>query len=114
MSDIQPELLHRLQEVARAIDNVLVAEHGARSHLRAPVPWDAPLAAAVARYGPGPVLDLWSLCRAVEALRIAWTGKAGPVAAEVAPEPDEAPGLTVEAPAAADVGAEDQQRLTEQ
>jgi hypothetical protein len=117
MSEIQPELMARLQAVARAIDNVLIAERGPRSVLKAPPPWDASLSAGIERYGAGPVFDLWALCCRIEALRIEWTGKPGAavetVAAPVPPvdEPDEAPGMPVAAPAPADDGTENQQRL---
>lgn len=111
MSAVQPELLHRLQEVARAIDNVLVREHGPRSRLKAPPPWGTPETEVLARYGPGPLFELWCLCNAIEALRVAWTGAAGPLVAAPPDEPDEAPGLGVEAPAPVDVGADQQQRL---
>jgi hypothetical protein len=80
---ISPELMARFLAVARAIDGVLITEHGPRSALSAPPPWDAPLAAGQARYGPGPLFDLWALICAIETLRVAWTGKAGP-AVEVA------------------------------
>jgi hypothetical protein len=116
-SGIQPELMARLQAVARAIDDVLIAEHGPRSALKAPPPWDASLSAGIERYGAGPVFDLWALCCRIEALRIAWTGRPGPAvevsAAPVPPvdEPDEAPGMAVEAPVPADDGTENQQRL---
>jgi hypothetical protein len=120
MSDsVSPELMTRLLEVARAIDGVLIAEHGPRAALKAPPPWNAPPAAGIARYGAGPVFDLWMLCRAVEALRVAWTGRAGPaVAAEPEPvaidapadpvEPDEGPGVLTDP---ADAPDERQQRL---
>ena len=114
MSDasLQPELASRLLAVARAIDNVIVAEHGPRSRLRAPPPWDAPLADGVARYGASPLFELWALCRAIEGLRIAWTGKSGPaIEAATVPirEPDEALGLALEP--VSDDGAQHQQRL---
>jgi hypothetical protein len=35
----------------------------------------ASLEHGLARYGEGPLFALWMECRAVEALRIAWTGK---------------------------------------
>lgn len=115
MSEIQPELMTRLFAVAHAIDNVLVAEHGPRSRLLAPPPWDAPLSAGVAKYGEGPLFELWTLCRAIEGLRLAWTGRSDPVVtpAEL-PAPDdatdEAGGLAVPVETA-EPRAEQQQRL---
>lgn len=109
---IQPELTTRLLEVARAIDDVLVANHTLRASLKpGHPPFDAAIAAGLARYGPGPLFALWLECRAVEALRVAWTGRSGPAVAAAADEPDEASGLAVEAPAPADDGTDKQQRL---
>ena len=95
MSEVQPELAARLLDVARAIDNVLVAGHAQRHWLQPGHPPFRPaetgdrgsdatdvLAAAVAHYGgPCAALDLWIMCRAVDALSVAWTGRAFPVAA---------------------------------
>jgi hypothetical protein len=100
MSEIQPELTTRLFALARAIDDVLIASHGPRARLKSPPPFDAPLSDGVARYGPGPVFELWAQCRAIEALRVAWTGKPGAVV-----------GMAVDAPTPADDGADKQQRL---
>ena len=86
---IQPELAARLLDVARAIDNVLVAGHAQRHWLQPGHPPFRPaetgdrgtdatdvLAAAVSHYGgPSAALDLWIMCRAVDALSVAWTGK---------------------------------------
>lgn len=98
MTEIQPELATRLLDVARAIDNALVASHGLRASLKpGHVPFDAPLAEGVRRYGEGPVFALWAELRALHALSLAWTGS-GFTTVE-APEPqdaDEAPGLTTE------------------
>lgn len=94
MSQMQPEFSGRLLEVFRAIDDVLVAHHTLRASLRAHPPlggfegtkWvPAPLELGFARYGEGPLFALWIECRAVEALRVAWTGKET-IAAFVAPE----------------------------
>lgn len=119
---IQPELMTRVLAVARAIDNVLVANHTIRATLKAPPPfgsfspdgqWEpTPIAAGVARYGESPLFGLWLECRAVEALRVAWTGKAGAPIQSVPDEPDEAQGLAPAAPEPADEGAENQLGLT--
>jgi hypothetical protein len=113
---LQPELATRLLATFRAIDNVLVAEHGARTLLKAPPPWDAPLSDGIARYGPGPVFNLWALCRAVEGLRLAWTGKPGPAAIveeplPVAPIDEVGPDEAVGKPDDPDSGDDKQPRL---
>lgn len=115
MTEIQPEFMTRILALARAIDDVLAANHTLRAALKpGHPPFDGPLSAGVARYGEGPLFGLWAECRAVETLRIAWTGYAGPAAipAEL-PAPDEttdeAPGLEV--PTEASEGNPDQQRL---
>lgn len=121
---IQPELMTRVLAVSRAIDNVLVANHTMRAALkRGHVPfgtfspdgqWEpTPIAEGVARYGEGPLFGLWLECRAVEALRVAWTGKAGTPVEALPEEPDEAQGLAPAAPEPVDEGTENQQRLTE-
>jgi hypothetical protein len=83
-----------LTRLARAIDAVLIAGHAQRHWLRPDHPpfrsADAGdrghddtdlLAAAVRHYGgPSAALDLWSLCRAVEKLSLAWTGAPPPAA----------------------------------
>lgn len=67
-----------LPRLARAIDDVLVAGHGQRSWLRGDhPPFSASLAEAVGHYGSGAALDLWVVCRSIEALRLIWTGKPG-------------------------------------
>jgi hypothetical protein len=77
---VEPELQARLFAVCRAIDDVLVAAHGPRSALKpGHPPFDAPMAEGVARYGSGPVLDLWSLLAALNELSRAWTGRPFPV-----------------------------------
>ena len=93
MSEVQPELATRLLAVARAVDDVLVAGHAQRHWLQPGHPpfrsaeagdrgSDATdvLAAAVAHYGGHPcaALDLWFMCRAIDALSVAWTGKGLP------------------------------------
>lgn len=113
MSDsnfIRPELASQLRDVFRAIDNVLVREHGPRSRLKAPPPWGTPEPAVLARYGPGPIFELWCLMDAINTLRTAFTGRSTPpVQME---EPDEAPGLAVESPPPTDQGADQQLVLT--
>ena len=63
--------------ICRAIENVLVAGHTLRHAMKeGHVPFDAPLADAVTRYGAGTLqLDIWVGCSAIDALRRAWTGK---------------------------------------
>lgn len=107
--------------VARAIDGVLVAGHGMRAALKLGHPslgdivdgaWRAaPLALGEARYGTTPLIAVWAMCCAVVALRFEWTGDAGPAVEPAPDEPDEAPGLTAEAPPPPDVGADQQPRL---
>ena len=92
---MQGEFASRMLEVFRAIDGVLINEHGPRSRLKAPPPFGTPPPQALARYGPGPLFELWLLCNAVERLRIAWTGKPGTPVEAHPDEPDEAPGLEV-------------------
>lgn len=78
-----------LTRLARAIDNMLLAGHAQRHWLKPGYPpfrsaetgdrgQDATdlLAQAVAHYGgPCVSLDLWMLCRALDELSVAWTGK---------------------------------------
>jgi hypothetical protein len=117
MSD---ELAPRFHALARAIDNVLVSAHGLLHSLKAPPAFGsfvdglwhpAPIQDGVARYGEGPLFALWVHCRDLVALRVAWTGHPGITAApaEPSPEPDEAPGLAIEA--SPELGTENQQRL---
>lgn len=73
---VRDEFLAEFLTLGRCIDNVLVAHHGLRASLKAPhPPWTATMADALRHYGAGPVFALWCECQAVEALRIAWTGK---------------------------------------
>lgn len=84
------DMTHRLQAVARAVENTLVAAHGLRSDMK---PGSPPfrtdqgdlgreendrvsIAIALKVYGPGPLFNLWTMLRAVDALSVAWTGKA--------------------------------------
>lgn len=81
---VRDEFLAEFLALGRAIDDVLVAHHGLRASL-APdhLPFDAPMAEAMARYGMGgPLFSLWNECKAVEALRLAWTGKPSPPRAD--------------------------------
>jgi hypothetical protein len=78
VSDPAPsaELSVQMQRLFRAIDDVLVANHTllhslAEDHLA----FTASLAEGVKRYGEGPLFALWQQCRAVDALRLAWTGQ---------------------------------------
>ena len=70
------DLSHRLPELIRAIDAVLIAGNGQR-HWLTPghPPLDAPLADAVKHYGgPSVLLDLWMMCAALERLERVWKG----------------------------------------
>jgi len=123
MSDsnfINPDLATQLRDVWRSIDGVLVAAHTLRHGMKAGhVPFghfedgrwvQTPLHDGLARYGNSLPFAIWQMLRAVEAQHVAFTGKPS-AAIELAPEePDEAPGLTVEA-APTDEGADQQQRL---
>lgn len=108
---ISRELATQIRDVFRAIDNVLVRAHGPRSRLKAPPVWGTSEVEVLARYGPGPLFELWCLCDAINRLQVAFTGKAA-AAIEAFDEPDEAPGLSAEAPPAPDEGADQQQRLS--
>ena len=95
MSEVQPEQAAPHRDVARALDPGLHAGHAHRHWLQPGHPPFRPaetgdrgsdatdvLAAAVSHYGgPSAALDLWIMCRAVDALSVAWTGRAFPVAA---------------------------------
>jgi hypothetical protein len=107
---VSRELATQIRDTFRAIDNVIIRAHGPRARLKAPPVWGTPEPEVLARYGPGPLFELWCLLDAVNRLQLAFTGK-GASAYEPPPEPDEAPGLTVEPPPPADVGADQQQRL---
>lgn len=80
------ETREKWREVADLIDDLLVSHHGLRASL-APdhLDFSATLPDAIKRYGQGPLLQLWIECRAVERLRIAWTGKPSMPRAESAP-----------------------------
>jgi hypothetical protein len=117
MSDAPEQGTHALTpELSRAIDDVLVAGHSQRHWLKAGhPPFESSLAEGMAHYGslPGAAFDLWTMCRAIEKLRLAWTGQAGPAAVPGPIEvPDEAPGLTTELARGGDAEAE-QPRLPE-
>lgn len=110
-----------VRDVFRAIDDVLVAGHTLHHALkRGHVPfgrfeddrWIAtPLAEGVARYGNSLPFAIWQMLRAVETLRIAFTGKASQQIDLGQDEPDEAPGLTAERPPSKDEGADQQPKL---
>jgi hypothetical protein len=116
--------MSRILDVARSIDDVLVAQDTLRRALKPGHPpfgafgadgkWErAPHTDAIRRYGSdSPLTGLWLALARLEALRVAWTGKPGAVLELTPEEPDEAPGLTVEVPPAPDEGAEGQPRLT--
>jgi hypothetical protein len=118
---VRGELATQIRDVFRAIDDVLVAAHTLHRALKAGhVPfgrfedgrWEkTPLAEGVRRYGATLPFAIWQMLRAVEALRVAFTGKPGAVLEMAPDEPDEAPGLTVEPPPPIDEGSDQQQRL---
>jgi hypothetical protein len=65
--------------LSKAIDNLLVVHEGLRASLaKDHLPFDRSFAEAMRQYGNGPLLHLWNECKAVEALRIQWTGKPTP------------------------------------
>lgn len=84
------DMTHRFQAISKATEDILVSAHGLRSNL---APGHPPffqkqgelsaeenertsIAAAVRVYGTdSPLLHLWTMLRAVEALSVAWTGK---------------------------------------
>ena len=73
---VSEEFQQRFIVVARAVDNVLVAGHGLRHGLAEDhLPFSATLTEGLARYGEGPVLHLWLMCRALDELRSVWTGQ---------------------------------------
>lgn len=73
-----PEFSVQMQRLSRAIDNVLVANHTLKASLAQDhLPFTASLAEGVERYGAGAVFALWQACRAVDALRLVWTGEKG-------------------------------------
>ena len=93
MIDGAENWLHALRN---AIDDLLVQHHGLRHALKANhLPFASSLAEGIALYGEGPLFHLWSECRAVEALRVVWTGKGSPLIAEAPGSPlvSEAPEL---------------------
>ncbi|HXJ61951.1 MAG TPA: hypothetical protein VNU68_35375 [Verrucomicrobiae bacterium] len=90
------DLSHRLRDTTKAVEDVLVASHGLMHDLAAhhekagtvmPPFWvvqgdlspaeneKTSIAEALKVYGPGPLFHLWTVCRSIEALRVAWTGK---------------------------------------
>lgn len=90
-------------DLARALDDVLVASPRLRRWVRPSAPaLSEAVAAGFAFYGPGrsAELDLWLVCRAIERLRTAWCGEAPLQVGIAGPAPgsaeDEAPGLAVE------------------
>lgn len=70
------DLSHRLPDLIRAVDAVLIAGHGQRHWLtKDHPPLTAPLADAVKHYGgPSAPLDLWMMCAALERLERTWKG----------------------------------------
>lgn len=87
----------RVHAACVAVENVLVAGASQLRHLRGDHPpfWNddgepTPLDVALRHYGgqPGPLFDLWCMCRATEHLRRVWTGlERAPVAMPVPPIP---------------------------
>lgn len=75
------ELGDRLRHLDREVGNVLVAAHALQHILKSDhPPFSASLAVGLKRYGPGPVFDLWTICRALWRLRVVWTGLDPPAA----------------------------------
>lgn len=119
---IRTELATQMRDTFRAIDNVLIAAPTLHHALKAGhVPFGSfedgrwvptSLAEGVARYGNSLPFAIWQELRAIEALRVAFTGTQSATIEALPEQPDEAPGLAVEAPAPIDDGAENQQRLT--
>lgn len=73
---VRGEFIQDFMVLTNAIDNVLVAHHGLRAALKPPhPPFNAAISTALAFYGNGPLFHLWCECKAVEQLRLAWTGK---------------------------------------
>lgn len=103
------ELASRYLRLSRAVDDLLVVHHGLRSHLRAGHPpllaitedglAPMPMRVGLHHFGPGPMYDVWCECRAVEWLRLVWTGArtAG------SPEPIPPPEIPRAAPRAAEL-----------
>jgi hypothetical protein len=115
---IRPELAQQMRDTFRAIDNVLVAAPTLHHALKAEhVPFGAfedgrwqptPLSEGVARYGNSLPFAIWQTLRAIEQLRIAFTGRPGSTLEALPEEPDEAPGLALPEPDPTTAG---QQRL---
>jgi hypothetical protein len=85
------EFLAEFMQLGKCIDDLLVGHHGLRAALKPGHPaWDTALPDAMRVLGTGPVFHLWNECRLVEALRVAWTGQASPVAAMI-PQPAPVP-----------------------
>jgi hypothetical protein len=110
-----------LRDTHRAIDGVLVASPTLHHALkRGHVPFGrfedgrwvpTPLAEGVRRYGNSLVYAIWQQLRFTEALRVAFTGRPGAMPDLEPDEPDEALGLTAEAPPSLDAEADKQRRL---
>lgn len=90
-------------DLARALDDVLVASPRLRRWVRPSAPaLSEAVEAGHAFYGPGrsAELDLWLVCRAIEQLRTAWCGRPAAQLGVAGSAPgsaeDEAPGLAVE------------------
>lgn len=76
MNDLGTEI----QRMLRSVDNVLVAAHTLSVQLGEDhLPFDAPLADGVARYGEDPLFGVWVMCRAVNALRTVCVTRPAPV-----------------------------------
>lgn len=74
---VRGEFIQDFMVLTHAIDNVLVAHHGLRAALKDPhPPFNVAISTALTFYGNGPLFHLWCECKAVEELRLAWTGKA--------------------------------------
>jgi hypothetical protein len=92
------ELSARYLQLSRAVDNALVVHSGLRSHLRAGHPpllaltedglAPMPIPVGLHHFGPGPMFDVWCECRAMEWLRLVWTGATTAGSPEAIPPPE--------------------------
>lgn len=89
------DMSHRLQEMTRAVENVLVASHAPihdllkyhqtkgtkvppfetnSGELTQDEKRESAMVAALKHYGVGPIFSLWVVCQALEQLRTVWMG----------------------------------------
>jgi hypothetical protein len=93
------EFATRLYRLQVAVDNVLIAQHALRSHLKPGFPpflaigedgrlQPMPSTVGLRYFGPGPLFDLWIACCSAEWLRLIWTGEPSHDAPRAIPIPD--------------------------